>query len=78
MEVNLTVMSWLYSFLTDRPEQVRIGEALSNVLVTNTGAPHGCVLSPVLFTIYTADCRNKEESNLQIKFADNISLTGLL
>ena len=78
MEVNPTVISWLYSFLTDRPQQVRIGNAVSNVLVINTRAPQGCVLSLVLFTIYTADCRNKEESNLQIKFADNISLTGLL
>ena len=78
MEVNPTVISWLYSFLTDRPQQVRIGNALSNVLVINTRAPQGCVLSPVLFTIYMADCRNKEESNLLIKFTDNNSLIGLL
>ena len=78
MEVNPTVISWLCSSLTERPQQARIGEVLSNVLVTNTGAPHGCVLSPVLFTIYTADCRTKEESNLPIKFADNTSLIGLL
>ena len=69
VEVNTTVISWLYSFLTDRPQQVRIGEALSSVLVTNTGAPQGCMLSPVLFTIYTADCQTKEESNFLIKFA---------
>lgn len=47
-------------------------------MVTNTGAPQGCVLSPVLFTIYTADCRTADASNLQIKFADDTSLTGLL
>ena len=77
MEVNPTVISWLYSFLTDRPQQVRIGEALSNVLVTNTGVLQGCVLSPVLSTVYTAGCRTKEESNILIKSADDTSLTGL-
>ena len=51
---------------------------ISDVLTTNTGAPQGCVLSPVLFTIYTADCRIREASNLQIKFADDTSLSGLL
>ena len=76
MGVNPTVISRLYNFLTGRPQQVRIGEALSNVLVTNTGAPQGYVLSPVLFTVYAADCRTKEESNLLTKFADDTSLTG--
>ena len=65
--------------MTDRPQQVRIGNTLSEVLVTNTGAPQGCVLSPVLFTTYTADCRAKDSiHNIQIKFADDTSLSGLI
>lgn len=44
MEVNLTVISWVYIFLTERLQQVRVCEALSNVLVTKTGAPQGCEL----------------------------------
>ena len=51
MGVNPTVISRLYNFLTGRPQQVRIGEALSNVLVTNTGAPQGYV--PVSYTHLT-------------------------
>jgi hypothetical protein len=78
MDVNPGLISWVYSFMTSRPQQVRVGTVVSDVLVTNTGAPQGCVLSPVLFTIYTADCRTADASNLQIKFADDTSLTGLL
>jgi hypothetical protein len=78
MDVNPRLISWVHSFMTSRPQQVRVGSTLSDVMVTNTGAPQGCVLSPVLFTIYTADCRTADASNLQIKFADDTSLTGLL
>ena len=79
MSVNPTVISWIHSFMTNRPQQVRIGDTLSEVLVTNTGAPQGCVLSPVLFTTYTADCRaNDNVGNIQIKFADDTSLSGLV
>ena len=78
MNVNPFVISWVFSFMTDRPQQVRVGAALSDVLVTNTGAPQGCVLSPVLFTIYTADCRAPSPDVLQIKFADDTSLSGLV
>ena len=36
------------------------------------------MLSPALFTLYTADCTSADDSNLLIKFADDTSLTGLL
>ena len=78
MTVNPKIIDWIFSFLTNRPQRVLIGQAVSDVLVTNTGAPQGCVLSPALFTIYTADCRTKESCSLQIKFADDTSLTGLI
>ena len=52
--------------------------ALSDILTTNTGAPQGCVLLPVLFTLYTTDCRSEDGENLLVKFADDTSLSGLL
>ena len=79
MEVSPSLILWIYSFLSDRPQQVRIGTTLSSVLHTNTGAPQGCVLSPALFTTYTADSRSAQpEKNIQIKFADDTSLSGLI
>ena len=75
MHVNLVIFHWIFSFLTDRSQQVRVGQALSSVLNTNTGAPKGCVLSPALFVLYTADCRSREGVNVLIKFADDASLS---
>ena len=57
---------------------MRVGQALSSLLTTNTGAPQGCVLSLVLFVLYTADCRSKEDGNVMVKFADDTSLSGLI
>ena len=36
------------------------------------------MLSPALFTLYTLDCRCKEEGVLQIKFSDDTSISGLI
>ena len=42
-----------------RPQLVRLKNGFSDTVVTNTGAPQGTVLSPVLFTLYTSDfCYN--------------------
>ena len=78
MNTNPQLIAWLQSFMTQRPQRVKVGDTLSPIMTTNTGAPQGCVLSPALFTTYTADCKTIETSNVQIKFADDTSLTGLI
>ena len=78
MSVNPALIKWLFSFLTGRTQRVRVGKAISSAQTTNTGAQQGCVLSPALFTLYTADCRSNSDANLLIKFADDTSLTGLV
>lgn len=37
-------------FLTGRAQSVRIGNSTSARIITSTGTPQGCVLSPILFT----------------------------
>ncbi len=50
----------------------------SSTITVNTGAPQGCVLSPLLFTLLTHDCTPSHNSNLFIKFADDTTVVGLI
>ncbi|KAF1373476.1 hypothetical protein PFLUV_G00239260 [Perca fluviatilis] len=43
-------------FLTNRPQRVRISHHTSSSIILNTGVPQGCVLSPVLYSLFTHDC----------------------
>ena len=43
---------------------------LSDKIVVNTGAPQGCVHSPILFSIYTKDISSNNSYLTLIKYAD--------
>ena len=65
-----STIAWVLEFLSNRPQYVFLNENSSNVLVTNTCTPQGCVISPVLFTLYTNYCRSEIASiNPILKFA---------
>ena len=57
--LNTSLCKWIYSFLTGRPQVVRLGDRTSATVVTNTGTPQGCVLSPLLFSLFTHDCAQR-------------------
>lgn len=78
MEVNPYIVKWYYAFLTRRQQQVKIYSTLSDVLVTNVGAPQDRVSFPILFTLYTNDCMNRHINNYIIKFSDDTTILSLL
>ncbi|KAL4008555.1 hypothetical protein ACER0C_002407 [Sarotherodon galilaeus] len=66
------------SFLTDRKQQVRLGEITSETRSLSTGVPQGCVLSLLLFSLYTNDCTSKNSAVKLLKFADDTTVIGLI
>ena len=55
MNVNPYIIKWYHSFLTDRVQLVKVNETLSLTVVTNTGAPQGCVSLPISYILYIND-----------------------
>ncbi|KAI5090364.1 gastrula zinc finger protein XlCGF28.1-like [Silurus meridionalis] len=76
--LNTSLCNWILDFLTERPQSVRIGNSISSTTTLSTGAPQGCVLSPLLFTLLTHDCATRHSSNHIIKFADDTTVVGLI
>ena len=76
--LNSHLCNWVLDFLTGRPQVVRIGNHTSSSLTLSTGAPQGCVLSPLLYSLFTYDCSAKHSSNIILKFADDTTILGLI
>ena len=70
--------SWIKDFLTNRPQQVKTGPHLSSTRTLSTGSPQGCVLSPLLYSLYTSDCRPAHPDNIIVKFADDTTVVGMI
>lgn len=71
-----TLCDWLLDFLTGRPQSVRIGNRTSARIITNICTPQGCVLSPILYTLFTYDCVASHKDNIILKFADDTAVMG--
>ena len=78
MRIHPDMVAWIGDYLSSRPQYVRLQSGLSDVVISNTGAPQGTVLSPFLFTIYTSDFSfNSGTCHLQ-KFSDDSSIVGCI
>uniref|UniRef100_A0AAZ3QEV2 Reverse transcriptase domain-containing protein n=1 Tax=Oncorhynchus tshawytscha TaxID=74940 RepID=A0AAZ3QEV2_ONCTS len=78
LELNTSLCHWILDFLTGCPQVVRVGSNSSATLILNTGAPQGCVLSPLLYSLFTHDCMARHDSYTIIKFADDTTVVGLI
>ncbi|KAK3525906.1 hypothetical protein QTP70_010960 [Hemibagrus guttatus] len=69
---------WINSFLSNHSQRVRVGQHTYMDLSLSTGSPQGCVLSPLLYTLYIHDCTPTHHSNTIVKFADDTTVVGLI
>ena len=84
LEVNPDLILWIRQFLCDRPQRDRLNGplcrdlVLSDEIVVNTGAPQGCVLSPILFSLYTTDISSDNSFLTLNKYAEGMAFVGRL
>ncbi len=76
--LNSSLCDWIQDFLTGRPQVVKIVAFTSNSITLNIRAPQGCVLSPLLYSLYTHDCVSSHSSTSIVKFAHNTVVLGLI
>ncbi len=57
---------------------MKVGQFTSNSITLNVGAPQGCVLSPLLYSVYSHDCVFSHSSTSIVKFADDTVVLGLI
>ena len=76
--LNPTLCDWVLDFMTGSPQVVKVGNNISTLLILNTGATEGFVLSPLLCSLFTHDSMAMHASNLIIKFADGTTVVGLI
>lgn len=65
------LVGWILNFLTNRTQRVKVNLFLSDKVCSSTGSPQGCVLSPLLFILYTNMCQSTFKNRLILKYADD-------
>ena len=78
MSVPSDMILWIIDYLTSHSQFVVFQSLKSDTLYSNTGVPQGTVLAPLLFCLYTSDCRSSNKSCSIVKFVDDTVLIGLI
>ncbi len=67
------IIYWVQQFIIDRSFYVQIGNNSSRRFKLKAGVPQGCILSPILFSIYFSDISETINSDKGI-YADDLAI----
>ena len=73
LNVDNSTINWIFSYLSDRKQRVKIGGQISEPKIIPCGTPQGSRLSPLLFNIVTCDLNLYLTNGHVGNFADDTS-----
>lgn len=76
LDVHPSIVRWIYDFLTDREQCVKIDNCYSSWKKTNGGLPQGTKLGPLLFAILVNHLLNNWHG--RIKFVDDSTVFEII
>ena len=68
------IVSWIYSFITNRVQTVKIYNFVSRDISVNSGVPQGSHCGPILFTIFVNDLFDCIKYSHCLMFADDMKI----
>ena len=72
------LLKWIYAFLSDRQQRVRISEEISEWIKVRAGVPQGSYFGPLLFIIMVNDLQVNQENCFMHKFVDDSTVTEII
>ena len=78
--ITTNLLSWIEHFLTNRSQQTKVGNSLSDITYISSGVVQGSVIGPLLFVLFINDIANVfNDSKCTCKlYADDLKLYSTL
>ena len=77
LEFSSFFLLWLSNYIENRTQRVVIKGSVSQTLKVKSRVPQGCVISPLLVTLYLNEFLNKPHGSLFAAYAGDLKILGL-